>query len=170
MSAALLSRFHSHKPAARKTRGGLKFEVQLFKVVWRQAGLISAPLRRPSHSEGDRHLCGQSHFLEVHDGARQRPWQRRWCTSGMRGARWFCRINSRQPDPAKLTSLFLSWQSIMLDSRKTALSARYNIGVHSLVRSVSVKLPSFGRNDAGTWCVCRSFFDQPMGHPAFAVA
>ena len=49
--------------------------------------------------------------------------------------------------------------------QRNAISDRRYPGVHSLVRSVSLKLPASGRNDAGTWCdpapisaTCKSAF------------
>jgi len=58
----------------------------------------------------------------------------------------------------------------MLDIKRYAFPTGYYIGVHSLVCCVSVKLPSSGRNDAGTRFLCRSFIDQPIGRLVSAVA
>ncbi len=32
---------------------------------------------------------------------------------------------------------------------------------------LSVKLPAPGRNDGGAWCICRSFYSEPLVDPVF---
>ena len=50
-----------------------------------------------------------------------------------------------------------------------AIFIGYYIDLYPMVRSLLIKLPKSGRDDARTWCICRPFFDPSWGDYVFAV-
>ena len=59
----------------------------------------------------------------------------------------------------------------MLNTVMNVLSDSYNLGVHSLVRGVSIELTAYLGNDGGGGArrVCRPHIDLPLGDPLSAV-